>query len=361
MSKELSNININMKVSWVNKKTINISSVVESINSCIETKHMTNNGMNVVQLQSDIKNMFHLEKDKEVLMTCNGAAGIQALIGGFNIHFNRKLKWAVQAFTFPCSNQGLLIDSIIMDIDHNMGPNIIELEEKKDSYDGIIVTNCFGCSTNISMYEKFCKENNKLLLFDNAAAPMTTYNNTNHLNYGDGCMVSLHHTKPIGFGEGGFIVFNKIYSESMKKAICFGYTDTNKTIYDMYSGNHKMSEIACIYIKEYLKNLDNIYSYHKKMLSYFIEKIKDIKDIKLFTNYSNYNESLCATIPILFNKQVNTTIFLENGIEAKKYYYPLNNSKNSMAIYNMIICLPLNMDINESIIDHYIMIIKRLL
>ena len=223
-----------MNVSWVNKKLVDMDSILSSINECIETKHMTNNGKNVKELQSDIKGMFNLTENKEVLMTCNGAAGLQALVGGFNIHYNKKLRWAVQAFTFPCSNQGLLIDSIIMDIDHNMGPNIDMLEKKKDDYDGVIVTNCFGCSTNISIYEKFCKENYKLLLFDNAAAPMTQYNNTNHLNYGNGCMVSLHHTKPIGFGEGGFIVFNKNYNESMKKAICFGYTDTNKTMYNMY-------------------------------------------------------------------------------------------------------------------------------
>ena len=97
------------------------------------------------------------------------------------------------------------------------------------------------------------------------------------------------------------------------------------------------------------------------MITYFIENTKDIKDIKLFTNFSNYNESLYATIPVLFNKQVNTNIFIENNIEAKKYYYPLNNSKNSMDIYNNIICLPLNMDINEDTIDQYIMLIKLIL
>jgi dTDP-4-amino-4,6-dideoxygalactose transaminase len=39
----------------------------------------------------------------------------------------------------------------------------------------------------------------------------------NHLNYDNGCMVSLHHTKPIGFGEGGLIVFDNKYKESWKK------------------------------------------------------------------------------------------------------------------------------------------------
>ena len=108
--------------------------------------------------------------------------GINALIGGLNIFHNKKLKWAVQSFTFPCSKQGLLNDSIIVDLDENMGPDIKQLYNLKDQYDGILVTNCFGASSNIELYETFCKENNKLLLFDNAASSYTFYKNKNHAN-----------------------------------------------------------------------------------------------------------------------------------------------------------------------------------
>lgn len=346
-------------ISWVNNKNVDISKVNDKINSCIQTKHMTNGGVNVKKLEQELKTIFKLDSDKETLLVCNGASGLYALVGGMNIHYNKKLKWVVQAFTFPCSNQGLLIDSIIMDIDKNMGPNIIELNERKDEYDGILITNCFGCSVNIKLYEDFCKEHNKLLLFDNAAASMTFYNNINHLNNGNGCMVSLHHTKPIGFGEGGFIVFDKKYLESMKKAICFGFTDTNKLEYNMYASNYKMSEIACVYIAEYLKNVDKIYNYHTKHISYFLDKMPD--SVTIVKSYSPYDVSLMSTIPILFNKKVSTDKFTENGIEAKKYYYPLDfNCKNSVDLFNRIICLPLNMDVTEKIIDRYIEIINCL-
>lgn len=350
-------------ISWINKKNLNLENINEKILDCIQTKHFTNNGKNVCQLQQNIKNMFKLDDSKEVLMTCNGAMGLNALIAGYNILHNRTLRWAVQSFTFPCSKQGSLVDSLICDIDENMGPSIRELNENVNDYDGIVVTNCFGASTNIQVYEEFCKKNNKLLIFDNAAAPLTFYKNKNHLNYGDACFVSLHHTKPIGFGEGGFIVFDKKLLENMEKAICFGYTKTDKYSYNIHANNFKMSEVSCIYISDYLTNLDSIYNHHTKMIDYFTSKlnIHGLNDkVKFYANYSNYSESLLSCIPILFSEPIDAKYFTDNNIEAKKYYFPLNESITSCDLFDRIICLPLNMDVTFDTINYYINVINKL-
>jgi len=351
-------------INWVPTKNVDFDEVNLKINNCIAAKHLTNNGKNVIELQKKIKDVFNIDQDKEVLLTCNGALGINTLIGGLNIFYEKNIRWAVQAFTFPCSRQGLLMDSIIFDIDENMGPDICELEKKINDYDGILITNCFGASVNIQLYEDFCKKNNKLLLFDNAASPLTYYNGKNHLNYGIGCMVSLHHTKPIGFGEGGFIVFDKKYLESMEKIICFGFTKFDRYNYNKYASNYKMSEIACIYITNFLNQLNNINEHHNKMLQYFITLINKNNlnnKIKLIKNYSNFNESLMSTIPIVFDFNINTDSFTDKNIEAKKYYYPLEKTfKNSYDLFNKIICLPLNTDLTSEHIDLYIDIIKEL-
>ena len=351
-----------MKISWVNNKNIDLEIINKEIINCLQTKHFTNNGKNVLELKKKIHTLFKLDDTKSVLLVCNGAMGINALIGGLNIHYNKKLKWAVQAFTFPCSCQGLLINSIILDIDDNMGPNINNLEELKDEYDGVLITNCFGCITNIKLYEEFCKVNNKILLFDNAAASYSIYENKNHLNFGNGSMISLHHTKPIGFGEGGFIVFDNQYLESMEKAICFGFSADNKLLFDKNASNYKMSEINAIYIENFLiNNLDNIYKTHRNLIKYFILKMKENElenKISIFKSFSNYEDSLLACIPVLFNNKIDIDIFINNNIEAKKYYYSLDRScKKSVDLFDRIICLPLNTDIDEDIIDNYIRII----
>ena len=50
---------------------------------------------------------------------------------------------------------------------------------------------------------------------------------------------------------------------------------------------------------------------------------------------------------------------ISNKIEEKKYYYPLDkNARVSVKLFRNIICLPLNLDIDELVIDKYINIIK---
>lgn len=334
------------RISWVNRKDVDAIKISENINECIESKHFTNGGKHVKNLQNKIKKILEIDEDKEVLMTCNGAVGINALIGCFNSVYNKKLKFAVQAFTFPCSHQCYLDDSIILDIDDNMGPDINKLNELKDQYDGVLITNCFGCTVNIELYEDFCKKNNKILLFDNAASPFTIYNGKNLLNYGDGCIISLHHTKPIGFGEGGAIIINKKYINQLEKIICFGYSQTDKYNYDIYASNYKMSEISAIYISQWLDNFDLIKNKHHDLISYFIKKINEKNStIKLFKSYTMYENQLMSTIPVLFNKHTSINKSF-NNIEAKKYYFPLDkNCINSVNIFDHIICFPLNLDI----------------
>ena len=86
----------------------------------------------------------------------------------------------------------------------------------------MIVTNIFGNVVDIQKYESFCRENNKFLIFDNAATGYTEYKGKNCLNFGIGCTISFHHTKPFGFGEGGAIIVDKKYEKSIRCLNNFG-------------------------------------------------------------------------------------------------------------------------------------------
>lgn len=151
----------------------------------------------------------------------------------------------------------------------------------------------------------------------------------------------------------------------MRRAICFGYTDTDKYSYDPYASNYKMSEINAIYIDDYLNNLDDIFQHHTNMIKYFLEKMEENKlndHLQLYKNYSNYTETLLSTIPCVFKKKIELNHFIEKKIEAKKYYYPLcPEHEISKNIFDRIICLPLNLDVHPNHIDHYIDIIKNII
>ena len=135
-----------------------------------------------------------------IIVVTNGAVALHALSSGIQYTEDINIQWATQSFTFPPSAQSNLSACKIIDIDLDGG---ISLNELDDSINGIIVTNIFGNVVDIDKYVQWSINNNKFLIFDNAATAYTFYKGKNCINYGHGSIVSFHHTKPFGFGEGG--------------------------------------------------------------------------------------------------------------------------------------------------------------
>ena len=172
-------------INWVpNKKISNINEILED---SINQNQFTNYGPCVKKLEEIIKKKLIIDDTK---------SGIELLK-------NKKMNWATQSFTFPPSAQGPLSNTLIIDIDDDGGLDISKIPK---GIEGIIVTNIFGNIVDINKYINYCNKNDIILLFDNAATPFTFYEDKNCVNYGLGSIISFHHTKPIGFGEGGAII-----------------------------------------------------------------------------------------------------------------------------------------------------------
>lgn len=336
---------------WVNKKTINFEKTREALDECIESHHFSNFGKYVGQLEDKLQEILKIDDSKKVLAVCNGACGLTALIGAMNVYHKKELKFLVQGFTFPCSKQTLLMGSRVVDIDCDL------YCEDLDSFDGIIVTNCFGHCNDIDYCTEFCEKNNKILLFDNAASPYTFYKGSNISNYGDGAMISLHHTKPIGFGEGGIVIVDAKYYDILKKIICFGYSPEDKYNYSIYASNYKMSEVSAIHIIQWLDHFDDIVKRHQYLYQHFEKTIKEMQ-VELFNNCSDHLP-FTSCLPVLFYEPVDIQYFIDRGIEAKKYYYPLSEEcKTGHDIFARIVCFPLHNDMTAQDIDRIVKLIK---
>ena len=273
---------------------------------------------------------------------------------------NIKINWATQSFTFPPSAQGTLNECKILDVDLDGGLN---LEEIDNDINGLIVTNIFGNVVDIDKYVNYCKSHNKFLIFDNAATPYTFYKNKNCLNYGIGSIISFHHTKPIGFGEGGAIIIDKKYSEIARKLINFGIELDKDSYFSRLGNNYKMSEISAVYIIQYIKdNFDYIKRKHKELYIYMKDKIEQISNCNfyLFPSFHSDDKILLSCFTILF-KDYNDNIrlkILENNIFCRKYYHPLKNTTNAEDIFNRILCITCNKDMETEDIDEIISIIQ---
>lgn len=353
--------------SWVPNKSIDTLLVNKLLEKSLETNHFTNNGPNVMLLELFIKKKFKVEDDKCVIAVTNGAVALHSLTSGIQYTESTSIKWATQSFTFPPSAQSNLSNVEIIDIDKDGG---IDLDLIDSSVNGIIVTNIFGNVVDIDKYIEWANKNNNFLVFDNAATAYTFYKGKNCLNYGNGCIISFHHTKPFGFGEGGAIIVDKKYEKAIRCLNNFGIGLT-ENYWVKEGNNNKMSDISAVYILQFLmNNFDSIVSHHYGMYNYFKEKVLKEKSEgtlkwKLFPSFhdDNINTSdiivpSCLCI-LLENYDDNIRLkLLENNIFCRKYYYPLKDTKVACEIFESILCISFTTETTKEDLDKIFDLVK---
>jgi len=339
-----------MKINWVPTKTINQDRVQELLSECQSTNHFTNNGPVTKKLEDVVRQKLKVDDSKDIIIVSNGTVALWVAVAAIELSTGRHLRWATQSFTFPPSAQGTLESVKIVDIDLEGGLELYQGLENE--VDGIIVTNIFGNLVNIKKYEDWCQKFNKYLIFDNAATAYSFYKGKNCVNYGNSTTLSFHHTKPIGFGEGGAVIIDKEFSSDLKRLINFGIDQTHG--WHRWGGNYKLSDISAAYIVQHLEQIDHIYT-HTKHLAEEASKciLKKNGKARLFPNFSD-EIGLLSCLTILFEDEEESNLVIErlanNDIFSRKYYYPLDKSINANKIFRQIVCVPL----------HYCMTIEQL-
>lgn len=337
---------------WVQHKGLDMDEMANLLQETVETNMFTNGGPLTKKLEDEIRRRLLIDDDKAVIVTSSGTGALWAAKASMDLIHNRHLKFATQAFTFPSSAQGYLSDAIILDVDEGGGLSLEEADKIKDQIDGIIVTNVFGCVVDINRYTAWASENSKLLLFDNAATPMTMYGRKNSLNYGDAAICSLHHTKTLGHCEGGFIVCRSNMEPYVRRTSNFGINNYSiKPEWNRFGGNYKMSDLAAAGILQFWnRNFDKTIERNKQIYKEFKFLLPNIKLFPSF--HDEYTIPVHSCIPIMTtNSNDILKKLVESNVMARKYYNPLLPLQHSSRIHGDIICLPCNSDV--SITDVY--------
>lgn len=344
-------------LNWVNKKSHSIERIDSLLVETAKTGQWTNGGPLVVKFEQFIRKHLQIKDSKAIIAVNNATSAIHALVSGIEVFHSKDFNWATQSFTFPPSCQGPLKNAKIVDITDDLGPDLTQT----DNCDGLIVTNLFGNITNIEKYEAWA-EKNKIVIYDNAATPYTFYKFLNCNNYGTGSVVSFHHTKPFGFGEGGAIIVDKKYETCIRNICNFGISNVvqNNDIDIIRKGsNYKISDIAAAFILDYLQqNFYFIVNHHRQLYLYMKEKIANNPKIKMLKTFSD-DVPFVSCLAITSSEFINEKIFIENNIYCRKYYKPLLPLSESVKLWESILCFPCHMDMTFSDIDYIIEILNK--
>ena len=331
-------------IPFIQKKSFNYAILSHYIDSAVKTNQWSNYGWAVQELEKEARNLLKISEEKAVIAVNSGTSAIDCIIHGIRRFEERNLRITTQDFTFPSNGIGAAEGPIVVDFDSDLNINY------RDDYlvhygDILIVTNCFGHLQPIEQIVDACNKLNKFVIFDNAATPYSFINGQNSCNYGVASYISLHHTKPLGFGEGGLVIIDKKYEEMCRRATNFGKL-TAKDSHSEFSGNFKMSDLSAAGILQWWKELNfDIDSLKDAYLeNYYKLQYKFRREIKgqSFPNIADEFFPFC--FPWIAEDPTYNPF---SNVEFRKYYKPLRGLPISQEVYNRIQCYPVHKDIKD--------------
>ncbi len=314
---------------FVEDKLVDWENVKRLLQLSVTSGQWSNFGPVSQLLEQHISNV--VGGDRAVVVTSSGTAALYAIVHMHSFLRNRPLKWVVSAYTFACQKMGALADANVVDCDEN---GMLDLDALDGiDYDGMVVTNIFGTSSDLSRYVQFCQDNDKILITDAAMS----YDTRREVFTDE--IISFHHTKPWGIGEGGCVIINKEYENLIRSIINFGSCYDPKLI--RYSSNGKMSDPSAAFILDRLLKMKEITDEHRRQY----QRVSHLAGIIDIPTAFGEPTGTPVFVPLMHCKPV---VNLNNDIVTlRKYYKPLVDLSKSKHLYDHIICVPCHPGISD--------------
>jgi dTDP-4-amino-4,6-dideoxygalactose transaminase len=321
---------------FILRKDIKIDLFERHLRKARASNQFSNYGAAVQDLELKAREMLKIDDSKAIIAVNNGSSCVTTIVYAFQRAFGNHLNVLTQDFTFPSNAQ--IGASGAQKTDFTDALDIHLDFPYWDQIKIVIVTNIFGHLQDLNMIINKCNDSDKLLIFDNAATPYSFYEGTNSCNLGTASYISLHHTKPLGFGEGGLVIINKEYEKEARAVINFGPTEGNE--FNERGSNFKMSEIAAAGILQWWDQFD-IEDLKEKFLNNYFKKRYELANQKgIFYPNKGDDNFFPSCLPFIHDNPTEAN----KDNEEFKYYKPLMGLQNSKLVYENIICYGLTED-----------------
>lgn len=308
---------------YIENKAVDHAQIQDLLSISAKANQWSNFGPLCHMLEAQLAAQLDIPPHLAVVACSNATVALHTLVSMHEHLRGRPLRWVTCAFGFYSSCDGVLHSAEFVDCNPQ---GLLDLDLlNPDDFDGFIVTNIFGQTKDLAPYQRFAEKHQKILLTDSAM----DFQSGGHI--GNEC-ISLHHTKPWGFGEGGCAIVEKEHAALFRDMLAFGHMQPSSPI-NRLATNGKISDIACAYLimrlqqsaevrRTYLEQFHRIASIGRGL---GLGVLGDVQD----------HPGIPANVPFLFDRP--TELPAEPSIPARKYYFPLDAQPVAQDIYQRII------------------------
>lgn len=341
----------------------------EEIKKLWDSRWLTNGGVEHIELQKKLEE--YLGCEHAVLFT-NGHLALEYVIAAMG--FERGSEVITTPFTFASTTHAIVRNGLVpvfcdvREDNYTIDPGKIEalITEKTVA---IVPVHVYGNMCDTARIAEIANKHGLKVIYDAAHAFGVKYRGVSSACFGDASMFSFHATKVFNTIEGGAVCFGD--DALVDKLNCmknFGQTGVDAV--GFVGGNAKMSEFQAAMGICNLRHLSDEIAKRKTVVERYFAALDGVNGIKLCRPDAS-TEHNYAYLPVVFDgyRLSRDEVFdalSEQGITARKYFYPLTNSfecyrdlptagaeKTPVASYyaDRVLTLPLYADLSMDDVD----------
>lgn len=301
----------------------------EEIKELWDTHWLTNMGVKHKQLQKELEDYFQIP---HVTLYTNGHLALEFAISALNLPKGGEV--ITTPFTFASTTHAIVRNGLVP-VFCDVNPDDYTIDASKieslitDQTVAIVPVHVYGNMCDVEEIERIAKKYGLKVIYDAAHAFGVKYKNVSAACFGDASMFSFHATKVFNTIEGGAVCFkNDALVQLLNDQKNFGIHGPEEVAY--VGGNAKMNEFQAAMGICNMRHLYEEIAKRKSIVERYRERLSNVDGIKLSIIQEDV-ESNYAYFPVVFEgyKYTRNEVFeklAEEGITARKYFYPLTNS-----------------------------------
>jgi dTDP-4-amino-4,6-dideoxygalactose transaminase len=303
----------------------------EEIKELWDTHWLTNMGIKHQQLQAELEKLLDVP---HVALYTNGHLALENVIAAMNLPKGGEV--ITTPFTFASTTHSIVrngLKPVFCDIDpQNFTIDTSKIESLiTDKTCAIVPVHVYGNICNVEEIERIARKHGLKVIYDAAHAFGVTYKGQSSACFGDASMFSFHATKVFNTIEGGAVCFHDhALVQLLNDMKNFGIHGPESV--EFVGGNAKMNEFQAAMGLCNLRHLDEAISRRKAVVERYRSHLEGVNGIQLSPVQKDVTPNY-AYFPVVFDENVFGStrnevmaVLAENGVGARKYFYPLTNT-----------------------------------
>lgn len=294
-----------------------------------DSRWLTNMGTKHRQLQENLEAYLQAP---HVTLFANGHLALEYILSAMGLPAGGEV--ITTPFTFASTTHAIVRSGLVPvfcdvnDTDYTMDTTKLEALITKRTC-AILPVHVYGNLCDVDAIKAIADKHGLKVIYDAAHAFGVTRSGVSAANFGDASMFSFHATKVFHTIEGGAVAYaDSSLTEALDAAKNFGIRSQEDAV--CAGGNGKMNEFQAAMGLCNLGHIDDEITKRKAAVMHYRRRLGGVPGIRLCAEQQNVASNY-AYFPVVFegyrfSRDEIAAMLAEQGIMARKYFYPLTNS-----------------------------------